>query len=142
MKLLNFSEAKCIASPYLSSILGAIILFLISYWLADYIVGTLRWIEDGLIKVPVGDLFFGSLGLIIGLVIAYLINLSIKDFNVKLLSQFVPLFLTIVSGYLGFQVGFRRREEFANLINLNRKEKDKKRMVEIETKQEPQSKPK
>src|SRR5690554_4074948 len=77
-KLLNITEAKWAASPYLGSILGAIILFLISYLLVNYIVGFLRWIEDGLIRLPVADLFFGSLGLILGLVIAYLINLPLQ----------------------------------------------------------------
>ena len=140
VKLLNFTDATWVASPYLGLILGAIILFLISYFLVDYIVGFLKWIEDGLIRVPVGDLFFGSLGLIIGLVIAYLINLPLKDWNLQVVSQIVPLFLTILLGYLGFQVGFRRREEFANLINLNRK--DKRSPVEIEEQAMSQSKPK
>src|SRR5690625_5950206 len=91
--LLNFTEAKWVTSPYLGSVLGIIILFLLSYLLADYIVGFLRWIEDGLIKVPVGDLFFGSLGLIIGLVIAYLITIPLQDLSIKVISQLVPLIL-------------------------------------------------
>lgn len=132
IKLLNMTDANWVTSPYFSSIIGAIILFFISYLLADYIVGFLRWVEDGLIKVPVGDLFFGSLGLILGLVIAYLINLPLQDISIQFVSQVIPLFLTILLGYLGFQVGFRRREEFANLIHINRREKDKKRPVENE----------
>ncbi|MGM8212733.1 PIN/TRAM domain-containing protein [Virgibacillus sp. W0430] len=127
VKLLNFTEANWVASPYLGSVLGAIILFLISYLLADYIVGFLKWVEEGLIRVPVGDLFFGSLGLILGLVIAYLINIPLQDVSIQVVSQVIPLFLTIILGYLGFQVGFRRREEFVNLLNVNRREKTKKR---------------
>src|SRR5690554_4736635 len=151
IKLMNITEAEWISSPYLGSILGAIILFLISYLLVDYIVGFLKWVEDGLIRLPIGDLFFGSLGLIIGLVISYLINLPIQDINLQFISQTVPLFLTILLGYLGFQVGFRRREELANLINLRRREeltslanlsrKDKKGSEE-EGRKESQSKPK
>jgi len=140
IRLLNFTEVNWITSPYLSSILGAIILFLISYWLADYIVGFLRWIEDGLIKVPVGDLFFGSLGLILGLVIAYFITIPLQDLSIKVVSQVIPLFLTILLAYLGFQVGFRRREEFVNLLNVNRKERDKRRAPESNSAE--QSKPK
>lgn len=130
IKLINPSDVTWFESQVLGSLLGAMILFLISYLIVDYIVGFLRWIEDGLIRVPVGDLFFGSLGLIIGLLIAYLINLSVKDIKVQLISQIVPLFLTVILGYLGFQVGFRRREEFSSLINKNRREKDKKRPSE------------
>lgn len=135
VKLVNFTDADWVASPYLGSVVGAILLFLISYWLVDYIVGFLKWIEEGLIKVPVGDLFFGSLGLILGLVIAYLINIPLQDVSIQIVSQVIPLFLTIILGYLGFQVGFRRREEFVNLLNVNRKEKSKKRTsaTEVDT---------
>ncbi|HLS59807.1 MAG TPA: PIN/TRAM domain-containing protein [Virgibacillus sp.] len=130
IRLLNITEAGWVTSSYFGSALGAIILFLISYLLVDNIVDFLRWIEDGLIKVPVGDLFFGSLGLVLGLLIAYFINLPIQEINLKIVSQVVPLFLTVLLGYLGFQVGFRRREEFTNLVNLNRKEKFKQELVE------------
>lgn len=127
VNLLDFTDAAWVASPYFGTVIGAIILFLFSYWLADYIVGFLRWIEDALIKVPAADLFFGSIGLIVGLLIAYLINITLQDINIKIVSQVIPLFLTILLGYFGFQVGFRRREEFVNLLNINRKERDKQR---------------
>lgn len=129
-KFLSISGIPLLSSPYLGSVLGAIIFFFISYLLADYIVDILKWIEDALIKVPVSDLFFGSLGLIIGLVIAYLININIQDIKLQIISQVVPPFLTIILGYLGFQVGFRRREEFASLIQVNRKERDKGKVTE------------
>lgn len=143
VNLLDFTEANWVASPYAGLILGAIILFLLSYWLAGYIVGLLRWIEDALIKLPVGDLFFGSLGLIIGLVVAYLVNIMFKDIQIEFVSQVIPLFVTILLGYFGFQVGFRRREEFVNLLNINnRKERDKRRAADDEPAEQAQDKPK
>ncbi|MEC5425609.1 PIN/TRAM domain-containing protein [Virgibacillus sp. C22-A2] len=130
INLLDFTEARWVASPYLGSIVGAIILFLFSYWLVDYIVGFLKWIEEALIKLPVGDLFFGSLGLMVGLIIAFLINIPLKDIQIELVSQMIPLFITILLGYFGFQVGFRRRDEFVNLLNISKKERDKRRVDE------------
>jgi len=125
---LDFMDANWVTSPYAGTILGAIILFFVSYFLADYVVGFLKWVEEALIKVPVGDLFFGSLGLIVGLVIAYFINITVQDMNISIVSQILPLFITILLGYFGFQVGFRRREEFVNLLNV-KKEREKKRAV-------------
>ena len=139
VQLLNI-ENSWLSSPYLTTILGTVILFFISYLIAEYIVGFLKWIEDALIRVPVGDLFFGSLGLIIGLFVAYLINLSVQEINLRIISQLVPPLLTFLLGYLGFQVGFRRREEFTNLIHLNRK--DKRRLTADEQKTMTSSKPK
>src|SRR5699024_2558342 len=116
--------------------LGAIILFVFSYFVAGYIVNFLRWIEEALIKIPVSDLLFGSFGLVGGLVIAYLVNIPLTDINIYLVSQVLPLFITILLGYFGFQVGFRRRDELMNLLNFNRKEKEKKRTPDNEALQE------
>src|SRR5690625_3944306 len=130
LRLLKMTEPTWMLSPYLGLLIGAIILIFISYLFVDYIVDFLRWIEEGLIKIPVGDLFFGSLGLIVGLVVAYLININLTDIKLEIVSQVIPLFLTIILGYLGFQVGFRRREEFINLFYVNRKERDRKKVEE------------
>ncbi|MFC4025693.1 PIN/TRAM domain-containing protein [Oceanobacillus longus] len=123
IRILNFTDSEWVSSPYLGMIIGAIIFFILSYWLADYILDLLRWIEDALIKLPAMDLFFGSVGLIVGLVIAYFINMPLQDINIQVVSQVLPLFIMIVLGYLGFQVGFRRREEFVNLLKTNKKER-------------------
>lgn len=112
---------------YIVTILGALLLFLFSYLVKDYIIRAFKWVEEQLIKIPLGDLLFGSLGLILGLVIAYLVNVSIKDISWPFVSQVVPIFLTILLGYLGFQIGFKRREEFINVLQGNRKERDKRK---------------
>ncbi|WP_173917980.1 PIN/TRAM domain-containing protein [Halobacillus sp. Marseille-Q1614] len=107
------------------AIIGALILFLLTFWIVDYIVNFLRWVEDTLVRAPVADLLFGSLGLIVGLIIAYLINNILQDIEIKVVSQVVPIFITILLGYFGFQVGFKRKDEFLNLLTLANK-KDKK----------------
>jgi len=126
IQLMNISGPTWVTSPYFGLVIGAIIFILISYLFEDYIVGFFGWVEDTLIKIPVGDLFFGSLGLIVGLVVAYLVTLPLQAISFRLVSQIVPLFLTVLLGYLGFQVGFRRREELTNIIYLNRRDKGKK----------------
>ncbi|SFE42176.1 Uncharacterized conserved protein YacL, contains PIN and TRAM domains [Lentibacillus persicus] len=143
VNMLEFTDATWAASPYLGMISGAIILFVLSYFIAGHIVGFLRWVEEALIRVPVGDLLIGSLGLIAGLFIAYLVNIPLTDINIYLVSQVLPLFITILLGYLGFQVGFRRRDEIISLLNFNRKEREKKRSSDGETpqaKKQPKSK--
>ena len=139
---LNLTDINWITSSYFGSVLGAIIFFILSYLTADYIVGLLKWIEEGLIKIPVVDLFFGSIGLILGLVVAYLINIPLQDISLKIVSEIVPLFLTIVIGYLGFQVGFRRREEFMNLLSISRKERGKKQSSDFDSDTPNELKPK
>lgn len=112
-------------APYLGLVLGAIILFLISLWCADYIVNFFNWIEETLLKAPVADLLFGSLGIIVGLIIAYFLNAPIQAIEIRVVSQVIPIFLSILLAYLGFQVGFKRRDEFLNLLTIPKKEKKK-----------------
>ncbi|MFC7061797.1 PIN/TRAM domain-containing protein [Halobacillus seohaensis] len=105
------------------AIIGALILFLLTFWIVDYIVDFLRWVEDALVRVPVADLLFGSLGLIVGLIIAYLINNLLQDIEIKVISQILPIFITFLLGYFGFQVGFKRKDEFLNLLMIAKKDK-------------------
>ena len=141
-RLLDIADISWLTSPYLGSVLGAIIFFLLSYLLADYLVGFLKWIEEGLIKIPAVDLFFGTIGLLLGLFVAYLITIPIKDIGLRIVAEIVPLFVTVIVGYLGFQVGFRRREEFMNLLTISRKERTRKQEPEPEGESAHQVKPK
>lgn len=111
--------------PYIGLILGALILFISTFWLVDYIVDFVRIIEEKLIKAPVQDLLFGSLGLILGLIVAYLVNIYIQGIDLRIVSEVLPIFVMFILAYLGFQVGFKRRNEFVSLINVPRKEKGK-----------------
>ncbi|MBN8237453.1 PIN/TRAM domain-containing protein [Halobacillus kuroshimensis] len=112
----------------MGAVIGALILFLLTFWIVDYIVDFIRWVEDSLVRAPVADLLFGSLGLIVGLLIAYLINVFVQDIQIQVINQVVPIALTVLLGYLGFQVGFKRKDEFLNLVS----KKDKKADEEAE----------
>src|SRR5690625_4933582 len=86
LEMLILDYVECTTSAYIGLVVFALIFFILSYFIVDYIVGFLRWIEEALIKVPIIDLFFGSVGLILGLVVAYLINIPIQDIGVKVVS--------------------------------------------------------
>jgi uncharacterized protein YacL len=135
--LFSFTDGSWIESPYVAPyiglVLGAIIFFLLTFWLVDYLVNFFLWFEETLVKAPVADLLFGSLGLIIGLVIAYFLTNPIQDIEIRVVSQVVPIFLTLLLAYFGFQVGFKRRDEFLNLLTIAKKEKKKAADNEEET---------
>lgn len=126
--LLNFGNLPgWLSSSYAGVFIGALILFLSTFWLVDDIVGLIRLVEETLVKAPVTDLLFGTMGLGIGLLLAYLIGLPLEAVAIPVLSTIIPLFLTILLGYLGFQVGFKKRDELVNLFPMgNRSLKDKK----------------
>ncbi|WP_102029384.1 PIN/TRAM domain-containing protein [Salirhabdus sp. Marseille-P4669] len=125
LKLVNFDSPSWIVSPYIGAVLGAIILFFSTFWLVDYLVNFIKWVEETLVKAPVADLLFGCIGLMIGLILSYLITLPLRENQIELVSQVLPAFITVVLGYLGLQVGFKRRNEFVSLLITNKKEKRK-----------------
>lgn len=126
-------------APYVGLVLGALILYLLSFWFVDHIVEFIQWLEEVLMKAPLTNLFFGSFGLIVGLVVAFMISRPIQEFDILVISQVGPLFVTALLGYLGFQVGFKRRDEFLFLIQ--RKDKDQKVTEDVKD-QKPSVKPK
>jgi uncharacterized protein YacL len=141
VQLLNL-DMNFLSNPYVGMVLGAIIFFLLSYFFVDYVVNFFKWIEDALIKLPAMDLLFGSVGMIVGLVISYFITIPLQDINIQVVSQVLPIFITIILGYLGFRVGFRRREEFSSLLRTNKKDKQKPQVSYEKQMEDQEPKPK
>ncbi|HJV16124.1 MAG TPA: PIN/TRAM domain-containing protein, partial [Bacillales bacterium] len=117
LSLLNLTDKPIIDNSYVTAILGAIIFYLISFWAVEYVIGFIKWAEDSLVKVPVTDVLFGSVGLIFGLLVAFLIGFALNAIEVPILNAVAPILLTLVFGYLGFQVGFKKRDELLNLFS-------------------------
>jgi uncharacterized protein YacL len=120
--LINIDHVRLINNPYVSAILGALIFYFITFWAIDYVIDFIRWVEDSLIKAPITDIIFGSVGLVFGLVVAFLIGFALNSIQVPILNTVAPILLTLLFGYLGFQVGFKKRDELLNLF-ANKKKK-------------------
>ncbi|MER1998136.1 MAG: PIN/TRAM domain-containing protein [Lysinibacillus sp.] len=115
-EFINLSSNPWINNPYISVALGATLLFVLSFVLSDYFVKLITWMEDVLFKLPVGDLLFGTLGLIIGLSVATLLGFAIKSLEFPVVTDVVPVILAIVFGYLGFRLGYKKREELLQMF--------------------------
>lgn len=110
--------------PLIYALIGAVLFVLLTYWLTDYIVRMIRWGEDVLVKAPITDIVAGALGLSVGLIVAFLLIQPIQ--LIPIVAQILPVFVSLLLGYLGFQVGFKKREELISLFTLGRIGKDKK----------------
>lgn len=115
-ELIHLSSNPWINNPYVSVAIGAIVLFALSFSLAEPFVRLMRNFEEGLLKAPVGDLLFGTLGLIVGLIVAFLIAFAIDGIQFYIFTSVIPILLSIVFGYLGFQVGFKKRDELLSVF--------------------------
>ncbi|KAA9018709.1 PIN/TRAM domain-containing protein [Niallia endozanthoxylica] len=133
LKLVNLHDIPLINNPYVSVILGSIIFYFITFWAIDYVVNFVKWVEETLVKAPITDILFGSLGLAFGLIIAFLIGYALNAIEVPILNTVAPILLTLLFGYLGFSVGFKKRDELLNLWS-NKKKKAAEEEPEKESK--------
>ena len=115
-EFINLSSNPWINNPYISVALGATLLFVLSFMLSDYFVKLITWMEDVLFKLPVGDLLFGTLGLIIGLSVATLLGFAVKSLEFPVVTDVVPVIFAIVFGYLGFRLGYKKRDELLQMF--------------------------
>ncbi|MBP3038119.1 PIN/TRAM domain-containing protein [Bacillaceae bacterium Marseille-Q3522] len=118
---LRLNNIPILSNSYTSAILGAIIFYFITFWAVDYVVNFVKWIEESLVKAPITDLIFGSIGLIFGLVIAFLVGYALNTIKIPVLNTIAPILLTLLFGYLGFQVGFKKRDELSGLFTSRKK---------------------
>ncbi|HEY4551729.1 MAG TPA: PIN/TRAM domain-containing protein [Bacillaceae bacterium] len=137
LKLATLDGIALINNPYVTAIIGAIIFYLVTFWAVDHIVNVVKWLEDRLVKAPVTEILFGSLGLVFGLLVAFLAGLAINQMEIPILNTFVPILLTLLLGYLGYQVGLKKRDELSNLFTNNKAGKKRSADIPEEEKEAP-----
>ena len=128
--LFSFTSKPFINNPYVSAIIGAANFYLLSLFLAAPVVNFIKWMEDRLLKAPIFDLLFGTIGLMVGLSVAFLVSFGLSTIEIPIHYFCIAdnLFIDIL-GYLGFQVGFKqtRRIDHSDAIYEKHGPKKKKR---------------
>lgn len=110
--------------------LGGSLLILTTTWLANYVVTLIRWLEDKLQRTPLADILGGTIGMVIGLLVAYLFAPAIRV--IPIVGIPLQFFVSLLLAYLGLRIGFTKREDlvslFAGRLVAKEREKDKKQM--------------
>ncbi|WP_438313607.1 PIN/TRAM domain-containing protein [Sporosarcina sp. FA9] len=123
----SFTTNPWINNPYLFAILGAAVLALLSFILTMPIVNFIEWMEERLLKAPIFDLLFGTIGLMVGLSLAFLVSYVLGNFEIPFVKNFLPIIVSVTLGYLGFQVGFKKREELISAVQATKGSAPKKK---------------
>jgi len=121
LTLMKMGDMTLINNPYVTAILGALIFYLLTFWAVDHVTNFVRWAEESLIKAPITDVIFGSVGLFFGLLVAFLVGFALNAIQVPIVNTVAPTLLTLLFGYLGFQVGFKKRDELLGLFSKSKK---------------------
>ncbi|MCA9765749.1 MAG: PIN/TRAM domain-containing protein [Carnobacterium sp.] len=112
---------------FVNIVIGAIIFLLISLPTTKYIEQGIKKIEVLLSQQSLTYLLFGSIGTIIGMVLAWLGSLFLIGLSLPFISSILPIILMFIFAYLGFRIGTTRREEWQKMFQTK-----SKRNIELE----------
>ena len=124
-----------IASIVIGGIITGIIVFLISPIFINLTVKTTYKIEKMLQSTPTSEIGVGIIGLLIGLVIAYLISRGIITLiPITWLAITLSTMLFALMGYLGISIATKKRDDLFNFAMQIKKvsQKDKEKTVKPE----------
>ncbi len=114
----------------LGGAIGGIIFYLISSWLINIGKESTSKVEKMLQRLPASEVLVGAVGLIIGLVIAYLISSGpLKLIPFAWLGMILSVLVYVLLGYLGVSIAVKKREDLFGIATLlkrsGQKEKEK-----------------
>ncbi len=97
----------------MGALIFGIIFFIFSPKIIDAIGGAIRNTEETLSRMPLSDIFFTVLGLIIGLLLALLLGTLVNRIPMPWLAALINVVLYVLCGYLGVSITLRRRSELS-----------------------------
>lgn len=112
-----------LTNAYTSALIGAVLFYLLSLVLTEPTVRSIKWLEERLMKAPVLDLLFGTVGMIVGLIVAFLLSFAVGAIQFPPITDILPVILSVLLGYLGFQFGFQKREELIQTFSRSGEKK-------------------
>ena len=92
-------------------LLFGIIFFIISPKIIDGVHGFFQRLEKRLTEMPALDILFGVLGIMIGLLFAFLLSLIVQTIDIPVLPEVITILLFFICGYYGGYIGVTRRAE-------------------------------
>ncbi len=116
VKLFDLNVPSLVVNNYVDGAIGIIVFLLLFYWLIDKVVAMVEAGEGLLLKRNFMEIIFATIGIMMGLMIASMISLIFNTMGFPLLKNTIPIVLAVILGYLGFQVGLKKREEIQSLL--------------------------
>lgn len=121
------SSVQVLTINIISAIILGSILFVTTPWLMKKGLRSANWVETELQKIPTTDIIVGSVGLIIGLIIAYLISQLLIIIPIPLVGTLLSIVIYIFLGYLGVSIATKKINDLINLPNIFRRNTSKEK---------------
>ncbi|WP_210140279.1 PIN/TRAM domain-containing protein [Staphylococcus sp. GDY8P45P] len=115
----GLSHFMLLTNNYFNGLLGIILFFVIFGWFIKKVTLAMKDLEQMIMRQSAIEILFATIGLIIGLLISVMISFIFQIIGNNVLNHFVPIIVTIILGYLGFQFGLRKRDEMLLFLPEN-----------------------
>lgn len=118
---LNVAPWRALAVDVVSIVLVGLIAFLFSPLLITAVEKLIHLMEIILQKPPLADVLIGSVGLIIGLLLANLMGLALR--GVPFIGVSITLALNIILGFVGLRLALYQKKEIQKFTDLFRRDR-------------------
>lgn len=119
-----------LSSPFVGLVIGVAVGFIVSLFASKPIEKAIKTLQEYIATLNVSYILFGTVGAIAGLIVAWLVNLSLVAINFPLVSDVLPIILTIAFAYIGFEFFSSRREEIRRLFLARSEEQEDNQVLE------------
>lgn len=123
LRVFHLGHNPVFQSKIFGAAIGGALFILATVSLVNYVSALLRWLEERLKNAPLPDVIGGTIGMVIGLVVAYLFSNEIR--SIPVVGASVQFFVSIFFAYLGLRIGFTKREDLLNLFSGKASLKDR-----------------
>lgn len=119
---LSFGIENVYLVGLVAGLLIGVLFYLISPWFFNEIRRFVKILDTEISKYPQTDILLGVVGLIVGLVIAYLIvgGLFGSISGMPLIKTILSIIIYIFMGYIGVKITLKSREDLFNISKLSR----------------------
>ena len=119
---ISFGAQNIYLPAIVAGIVFGILFYLISPWIFEKVKGFIRVLDKEISKYPQSDILLGAVGLIVGLVIAYLIvgGLFGSMNGMPIIRTILSIIVYLFMAYIGIKVALKSREDLFNINKLSR----------------------
>ena len=120
--LLKFGISNIYLVSLIAGLLIGIVFYLISPWIFKKVRKFVKILDSEISQYPQTDISLGSVGLIVGLVVAYLIVGGVFESiaGMPLIKTILSIIIYLLMGYIGIKITLKSRDDLFNINKLIR----------------------
>ncbi|PZP91827.1 MAG: PIN/TRAM domain-containing protein [Staphylococcus epidermidis] len=116
---LGMNTPPIYTNHYIDGLVGMIVFFLIFGLFINKVTRLLKEAEMWIMKRSAVEILFATLGLVVGLFISVMASFILEMIGNSILNHLVPIIITLLLCYLGFQFGLKKRDEMLMFLPEN-----------------------